>query len=60
MKEFDKWWKKYTSDGICDYEECYEAGWKEALKWILNNRNRRGDDYQYFVFDDIKKELEIE
>ena len=33
MKEFDKWWKKHSIEGLWDYEEYFEAGWEAALEW---------------------------
>ena len=57
MKEFDKWWNKYSMEGMWDYEEYAEAGWEAALEWVANKCRGRRSKGLFDLLDEIDREL---
>ena len=55
MKAFEEWWDDYKAEGIWDYEEYFEGGWRAALKWVLKTRDenyKKGIEDIYRLIDE--------
>lgn len=57
MLEFEKWWKKDSTQGDWDYEIYAEWGWEAALIWVHSKMVGFSDPRQ--LCKDIEEELGI-